>query len=533
MKKLILTTMILLIAGFLSTSLFAQYHAEGIKGGFSVGMTTGMTDVEKDQDNQLGPQGRVFIRYPFFGSGFLQGEFGITAGMLKGEDYKTGFLPVDYRFVISPLRFESWNPYLYAGAGLLIYENQRVPSTTVGMENNEDFTGVIPVGLGLQFKVGESTALEFTAGYNYTLKDEIEATVLESDKDAYLNIAVGLTTQGENPNADPDQDGLINKVEGQLKTNKKVADTDGDGLSDGEEFNKYKTDPLVADTDQDGLTDKEEVKTHNSNPLKADSDGDGLSDKDEVTQHKTDPSKADSDNDGLTDVEELNTYKTKPTVADTDNDGLKDGDELKNHKTDPLKTDSDSDGLNDGDEVLKYKSNPLVADSDGDGLADGAEVMTHKTSPVKKDTDGGTVDDGVEVKRGTNPLVASDDVAKEEQIKGAVGTEIVLEGIVFNSGSSKLRPESMETLDKVVKTMLENPEIAVEIAGHTDNTGRRASNVKLSLARAESVAKYMVSKGIAKSRMVTKGYGPDKPAVSNDTPEGRQQNRRIAFTRIK
>jgi outer membrane protein OmpA-like peptidoglycan-associated protein len=532
-NHLLMTILVVLLAGLFSTTLFAQYHSEGIKGGFSLGMTTGMTDVEKDQNYKLGPQGRVFVRYPLFGMGFLQGEFGLTSGMLKGETYSTGIVPLDYRFLISPLKFETWNPYLYAGAGVLFYENQRVPSNSAGMENKNTTTGVIPVGLGLQFKVGESTALEFTAGYNYTLKDELEATALESDKDAYLNVSVGLTVQGENPNGDPDQDGLINKVENMLKTNKKVADTDGDGLSDGEEYNKYKTDPLVADSDQDGLTDKEEVKTYSTNPLKKDSDDDGLGDKEEVSQHKTDPNKADSDNDGLTDVEELTNSKTKPMAADTDNDGLKDGDELKNHKTDPLKSDSDSDGLNDGDEVLKQKTNPLVADTDGDGLNDGAEVMTHKTSPLKKDTDAGTVDDGVEVKRGTNPLAAGDDVAKEEQIKGAVGTEIVLEGIVFDSGSSKLRPQSMETLNKIVKTMLENPEIAVEIAGHTDNKGKRAANLKLSLARAESVAKYLASKGVAKSQMVSKGYGPDKPTVPNDTPEGRQQNRRIAFTRIK
>ncbi len=68
----------------------------------------------------------------------------------------------------------------------------------------------------------------------------------------------------------------------------------------------------------------------------------------------------------------------------------------------------------------------------------------------------------------------------------------------------------------------------LEIGGHTDNRGDRAYNVNLSKERAEFAADYLTSKGgIAKNRMVSQGYGPDKPAGSNDTPEGRQKNRRV------
>ncbi|MCA2005609.1 MAG: OmpA family protein, partial [Ignavibacterium sp.] len=77
------------------------------------------------------------------------------------------------------------------------------------------------------------------------------------------------------------------------------------------------------------------------------------------------------------------------------------------------------------------------------------------------------------------------------------------------------------------------PEIVVEIGGHTDLTGMYKKNIELSQKRANSVKDWLVRHGIDAGRIIAKGYGPDKPIASNDTPEGRQKNRRIEFTRIK
>lgn len=264
----------------------------------------------------------------------------------------------------------------------------------------------------------------------------------------------------------------------------------------------------------------------------ADPDGDGLTNKEEK-ELGTNPNVADTDGDGLSDGAEVKTYSTHPLRPDTDGDGLKDGEEVNTHRTNPTKSDTDGDGLTDGDEVTKHNTDPLKADTDRDDLSDGDEIMRHKTNPLKADTDGGTVNDGVEVARGTNPLMASDDVPKKEELKVEVGKAIVLEGIVFATGKADISSESEMILEKAYNTLEQNPEIEVEIQGHTDNTGSRATNSKLSQARADAVKTWLVAKGIAAERIAAKGYGPDKPVADNTTADGRQQNRRIEFFRVK
>ncbi len=403
---------------------------------------------------------------------------------------------------ISPLSEESWNPYIYGGFGYSHYELEKKPINS-NVIQKDDWMGIIPFGLGLQFLVFENVAFELTAGYNLALEDSLDGLVEKDDKDGFFTITFGLTAVGENLYGDPDGDGLTNKVEKELGTDPKNPDTDGDGLNDGAEVNKHSTNPLVADTDGDGLSDGEEVNKYQTNPNKADSDGDGLNDYDELMKYKTDPLK-----------------------ADTDGDGLNDGDEVLKYKTDPLKADTDGDGLKDGEEVNKYKTDPLKADTDGDGLSDSEEVLKYKTDPNKKDTDGGSVDDFTEVKRGTDPLNADDDIVKMD-------VPIVLEGITFATGKADITPESEGTLQQALKTLNTYKEISVEISGHTDNVGNAKSNQRLSERRANAVRDWLISKGIDGNRITAVGYGQDKPIAPNDTKENKQKNRRIEFKRIK
>jgi OOP family OmpA-OmpF porin len=102
-------------------------------------------------------------------------------------------------------------------------------------------------------------------------------------------------------------------------------------------------------------------------------------------------------------------------------------------------------------------------------------------------------------------------------------------GITFELGSARIAASSKPTLDEAVKTLEDNPDYDVRIVGHTDNTGSRETNMKLSEKRAESVKRYLVRHGIDADRIKTRGRGPDRPVASNDTAEGRTQNRRIEF----
>ena len=105
--------------------------------------------------------------------------------------------------------------------------------------------------------------------------------------------------------------------------------------------------------------------------------------------------------------------------------------------------------------------------------------------------------------------------------------EIVLPNVFFETGSYALMSKSHTELNKVVSLLQLNKEVKVEISGHTDNVGSTTDNAKLSQLRAEEVKKYLVTKGVAATQIVTKGYGSTKSKFSNSTEDGRAKNRRI------
>jgi outer membrane protein OmpA-like peptidoglycan-associated protein len=103
----------------------------------------------------------------------------------------------------------------------------------------------------------------------------------------------------------------------------------------------------------------------------------------------------------------------------------------------------------------------------------------------------------------------------------------VLEGVNFDTGKAKIRSDSLSRLDRVVEYMTHKKGVRIEISGHTDNVGKAEANKDLSRRRAESCKQYLVDKGIDAGRIETVGYGSERPIDTNDTPEGRQRNRRI------
>lgn len=110
-----------------------------------------------------------------------------------------------------------------------------------------------------------------------------------------------------------------------------------------------------------------------------------------------------------------------------------------------------------------------------------------------------------------------------------VGTKVVLENIYFETGKAVLRPESFDALDQVFRFLENNPDMKLEISGHTDNTGTLRINQKLSRDRAKAVVNYLVGGGIPETMLVYEGYADSQPVAPNDTSEGREKNRRVEF----
>jgi outer membrane protein OmpA-like peptidoglycan-associated protein len=118
-------------------------------------------------------------------------------------------------------------------------------------------------------------------------------------------------------------------------------------------------------------------------------------------------------------------------------------------------------------------------------------------------------------------------VIKMKRIK--IGETIVLRNIFYDYNKATIRDESTAELDRLEKVLIENPTIKVEISGHTDDVGGDDYNLNLSEQRAQSVVSHLQAKGIDASRMIAKGYGETQPLATNETPEGRQENRRTEF----
>ena len=109
-----------------------------------------------------------------------------------------------------------------------------------------------------------------------------------------------------------------------------------------------------------------------------------------------------------------------------------------------------------------------------------------------------------------------------------VGSKIIsLEGANFDFNKATLKPEGMAKLDQAAAVMAEHADLTVGVEGHTDSVGSDAYNQKLSERRAQAAVDYLVSKGVDASRLQPTGYGESKPVASNDTAEGRAQNRRV------
>ncbi len=126
-------------------------------------------------------------------------------------------------------------------------------------------------------------------------------------------------------------------------------------------------------------------------------------------------------------------------------------------------------------------------------------------------------------------LVKAEDMAQSLAATGSID----LYGIYFDVDKSDIKPESNATLDEIAKLLKIDASLRLEVAGHTDNTGKPDHNLKLSQDRAAAVVNVLTTKyGIDPKRLVAKGYGDTKPVAPNNTDDGRSKNRRVQLRRL-
>jgi outer membrane protein OmpA-like peptidoglycan-associated protein/opacity protein-like surface antigen len=252
------------------------------------------------------------------------------------------------------------------------------------------------------------------------------------------------------------------------------------------------------DTDGDGILNKNDKCPKVAEDIDGFQDGDGCPD-------------LDNDGDGIPDIKDQCPNQAEDIDGFQDDDGCpdldNDGDGIPDIKDKCPNQAEDMDGFQDDDGCPDL-------DNDGDGIPDIKDQCPNQAETVNGYEDADGCPD------------------KKPEIVIEKSAPIVLEGITFRTGSAQLVPGAKSVLDKVAQTLSDYPSMAVEVSGHTDNMGNRLANMRLSKLRAEAVKTYLMSKGIAATRIRTAGLGPDKPVAPNTTVDGRARNRRIEFIRI-
>lgn len=331
---------------------------------------------------------------------------------------------------------------------------------------------------------------------------------------------------------DKDGDGIVDKYD---KCPDVFGTKERDGCPEPEAV-------VVKDTDGDGIPDSEDkcptvvgAKENNGCPLNYDTDGDGVPDRldkcPDVVGPKSNngcPVEAvvakDSDGDGVPDSED----KCPDVPGTKANNGCP--------VAIDLNKDSDGDGVPDKDDKCPALpgsvANKGCPDSDGDGIADFEDECP--TLPGTKefkgcpDSDGDGISDRYDkCPYAPGPKANSGCPEIKEEVKQVL--KRATQAVRFKSGTAVLEADSYKTLNEVVRILNENPEYNIEIAGHTDNKGTSEKNTIISENRAKSCYEYLIAQGIDPKRLKYKGYGKTRPIASNDTEEGRAQNRRTEF----
>ncbi len=284
-----------------------------------------------------------------------------------------------------------------------------------------------------------------------------------------------------------------------------------------------------------------------------DTDGDSIPDKDDacpkipgLKEFKGCP---DTDKDGIEDMKddcvEIPGLKEFNGCPDTDGDKIID----KNDSCATVKglaiyngcPDSDGDSIIDSKDACPTLAGPRInngcPDTDGDGILDNEDdcitvkgLRENRGCPEKDEDGDGVIDKIDDCPKTAGPAENKGcPVLQKEEVEIL---KLAFSNLEFETGKAIIKNESFASLDTLAALLVKKSTWKLKLAGHTDNVGDKAKNMKLSKDRTEAVAKYLASKGVSVSNLIVEYFGPNKPIASNKTPEGRQKNRRVEMNII-
>jgi len=386
------------------------------------------------------------------------------------------------------------------GAG---YVNDRYDFESAEGGGGNGATGV----LGLRIGLGQTFAINVDGTVDYIPSPPDQFTV-----DNYTNWGVqgGLTLLFGTKH-DKDTDGVKDNVDSCK------------GTPTGESVDEAGCSASQRDTDKDGVNDSADRCANTASGEKVNAEGCA-------------PSQLDNDHDNL--IDNLDKCPDTPAGEAVDQNGCS-----------ASQRDEDGDGVKDaadkcpatpaGEEVDEAGCSANQRDADADKVPDATDQCpdtpageTVDSRGCSRDTDADGVPDGRDQCPSTPNGQAVDENGCPKLFEGA-NRSVILQGVNFQTGKTELTDASKVILVDVAHSLAANPGVRVQVTGHTDNTGSRSANLKISRQRAEAVEKFLVENGVSPAQLTAKGLGPDKPIATNKTAAGRSQNRRVELTRIE
>jgi outer membrane protein OmpA-like peptidoglycan-associated protein len=459
------------------------------------------------------------------------------------------------------------NFYFFSGGGISSFKSKLTDMVTgelIGEHSERQYEFILPIGAGAAFRVNNTFSINIEYGdhsiFGGTKLDFTDNSKQNNDHYSYFSAGLQINFGVKDTDDDGirDKDDLCPNAPGKVELTG-CPDADGDGISDNNDacpqvsgIPEYKGCP---DTDGDGIIDSQDACPTSAGKKALmgcpDRDNDGISDKDDncpdVPGQKEMVGCPDRDGDGIADNEDICPDNKGLAIfagcPDTDGDGIIDRSDSCMYTAGPEEhngcPDMDNDSVADKDDmcpdIAGKKELAGCPDRDNDGVIDSKDACPDKKGISKfngcPDTDG----DGIPDVTDNCPEIAGVAANKGCPKVSMPTVTILIKTIYFGSGSSEFLPTFGNTfsLDAIVRSIKENPQALISVAGYEDSFETGESGVRLSEKRVDYIINYLEQKGM-KSLKVQKSFlEKSNPIADNKTSEGRALNRRVEIKILK